>query len=89
MNNGTKDWYASYTVWGGILAALAPVVGTILHQDIPSDLITQTATALATIGGIIAIIGRMRASTSIQGGPTKVQQAKTVAAADPAAKVGP
>jgi hypothetical protein len=64
--NDTKDWYASTGVWGGILAAGAPLLGTMLHQEIPSDLVTQLAALFAAVGGVIAIIGRMRATTMIQ-----------------------
>lgn len=62
----TKDWYASSTVWGGILAVVAPIAGSLLHREIDSDLINQLSVALAAIGGVVAIIGRMRATTVIQ-----------------------
>lgn len=65
----TKDWYASTTVWGGIIAAVAPLVGLLIHQQISSATVQALATDLADlgagIGGIIAIIGRMRATTTI------------------------
>ena len=69
----TKDWYASTTVWGGLIAAFSPFFAPLLtHAGITMtpELQASIAAALAAIGGVVAIIGRMRATTQIAA-PTK------------------
>lgn len=67
--NDSKPWYASSAVWGGILAAVVPLAALLLHINV-NDIDTQTlAAALAAIGGgiggVIAIVGRIRATKQI------------------------
>lgn len=75
--DASKPWYSSVTVWGGILAVLAPTIGSLLKYNFTSDDINQAANALsllgAGIGGVIAIIGRFKASKSV----TLTKQAST------------
>jgi len=68
----SKPWYASVTIWGALLAAFAPVGGLVLHHSVSDSDVQSAAVALAAIGAgagsLIAIIGRLRATTSIAGG---------------------
>jgi len=68
----TKPWYASKTVWGGIVAAAAGVAslaGYELSPDTQAFLADQAvaiATSVATIvGGVLAIYGRLNAKKKI------------------------
>jgi hypothetical protein len=67
--NDTKSWYASRTVWGGILAIAVPVAATLLHVNV-TDVDTQQIAALLAgagglVGGAIAVYGRIKASKTI------------------------
>lgn len=68
----TKPWLQSKTIWGGLLAILAGVIKTSRNIDV-SDLVLTIGNNLdgflAVIGGIIAIIGRLRAKTAISSTP--------------------
>ncbi len=65
---GTKSWYQSLGMWGGIITLLA-VVGTIFGFSISAeDQVTATTLAVTiatTIGGIFNLVGRIRASKKI------------------------
>lgn len=61
-----KPWYASKTIWGGIIAAAAPFIGLALHFQIDPDLAQAVAAALASVGGVVAIVGRVKATGPIQ-----------------------
>ena len=67
--NGSSNWYESRGVWGGILAIAAPLIGVLLHKSISSADITAVSDALAAIGGavggLIAVYGRVNATTTI------------------------
>ena len=71
--NETKAWYQSSAVWGGIIAVLAPIVGTFFHMTVSSQDAASLADALAgigtAIGGILAVWGRVKATKQI--GPAK------------------
>ncbi len=67
-----KPWYASKAVWGGVIAAVAGVFGllgktlTSDEQDALSSMIPAVIEpALALVGGIIAIVGRLKAKLPI------------------------
>ena len=70
----SKPWYASTTVWGGIIAAVSPLIGVIFHVNLASEA-TAISDALAAlgagIGGLIAVYGRTKASTTIGTGTGK------------------
>lgn len=69
----TKDWYESITVWGGIVAAASPILTPLVaHLGLTMSPAFQTSLAgfLAAAGGVLAVIGRMRATTTISA-PTK------------------
>ena len=65
----SKPWYQSKTMWGAILAILAPVIGQLLHHSFSDTDIQSGADAFAAIGsgigGIVAIYGRTKATTAI------------------------
>lgn len=65
----TKPWYTSSTIWGGILAAVSPLIGIIFHINISDANTAAISDALAAlgsgIGGLLAVWGRMRATTTI------------------------
>lgn len=70
-----KPWYQSSGIWGGLIAVIAPVAGyfgyafTADDAKALADGVTQLIVAgsgMASIGGgILAIIGRVRASKKI------------------------
>lgn len=65
---GTKDWYASTTVWGGIIGIVGAVAALTGHEIAPADqqvLVQSLAEIGGAAGSILAIIGRMRATTTI------------------------
>lgn len=73
--DASKPWYQSSGVWGGVVAVVAPVAGffgyTVTADDAKAiaDGVTQLIVAgsgIASIaGGVIAIVGRVRASKKI------------------------
>jgi len=66
----TKPWYASSGVWGGIIAVAAPVVGALHFNISPADQASLSVAIAAiggSIGGIVAIVGRVTASKQIGG----------------------
>lgn len=60
--NGEKDWHQSLTVWGGILATASSLSATL---PFPAAVDAGIASLVAALGGLMAIIGRMRATTTI------------------------
>ncbi len=67
--NGSKAWFASSTVWGGLVAIGAAVLGAFGYTLGLADQ-AQIAGIVATLGGIaggvVAIVGRVRASKAIR-----------------------
>ena len=67
--DGSKAWYASSGVWGGVLAVAAPIASVVLKVSIGGDDIALAAEALAAIGGgvggLVAIYGRVKAKDRI------------------------
>lgn len=61
----TKPWYASKTIWGGLIAALAPLVALVGHYTIDPSVSDALACAFASVGGLVAVIGRAKANTTI------------------------
>lgn len=67
MNGSKKGALSSMTIWGGILAIL-PVVGNFVGVDIGVDEVQSNIESIVTgVGGILAIIGRFRASSKVGG----------------------
>lgn len=68
MLNQTKSMLASRGVWGGATALLAGLAGLLGYSVSPADQVSlvNLATGLAAaVGGILAIIGRIRATKRI------------------------
>lgn len=65
-SEGGKPWYASKTVWGGLLAVVGPVAAVIFKHQLPAEFLDAIAASLASIGGAVAIWGRFTATTSIR-----------------------
>jgi uncharacterized membrane protein len=67
--NSSKSFFASSTVWGGLVALIAAVLGAFGYGFAEADQ-AQAAEWITTIagglGGIVAIIGRVRASKRIR-----------------------
>ncbi len=66
-----KPWYQSKTVWGGLIALSAPLLkfaGVDLAADAQGQLTDALVTLAGAVGGVLAIYGRMSATTAIQGG---------------------
>ncbi len=67
--DGSKAWYASSGVWGGVLAVAAPIASVVLKVSVGGDEIALAAEALAAIGGgvggLVAIWGRLKAKDRI------------------------
>ena len=71
----TKAWYASTTIWGGVVAAVAGMAGIFGYSITPadqaalSDSIGQVVALVTSVsalgGGLLAIWGRVRASKTI------------------------
>lgn len=69
----SKDWYLSSTIWGAVLAMLGPIAAPVLSKMglvWPSDTTAITSAVVAIIGGIVAIRGRLTATTAIAGTAT-------------------
>ena len=67
--DGSKAWYASSGVWGGVLAVAAPIAALTLNISIGGDDVALLSQALAEIGGgvggAVAIYGRLKATHRI------------------------
>lgn len=64
----TKSWLASRTIWGALLAIIAPLLGRYgYHIDaaLQADVVTLILTLIGAGGGVIAIIGRIKATKAI------------------------
>lgn len=67
---GTKDWFLSWAMWGGIASVISGI-GMLLGVDIDKEALTvdlmQVAGPIsAVIGGLVAIWGRKRARCRIK-----------------------
>jgi hypothetical protein len=69
--DGPTPWYASRTIWAGVLGMIVPVVGMILHVTVNDATTQEIATDLSMVGGAIAGLGaiyyRIKASQPIKG----------------------
>ena len=64
-----KAWYQSKTVWGALIAVLAPlfqVVGLNLPAGFETELAQGLATVAGAVGGLIALYGRLSATSAIR-----------------------
>ena len=63
-----KEWWKSKTIWGGIVALLSGIAGVFGYTLLPGDqaaLVDGGALLAGSIGGLIAIWGRVKASKSL------------------------
>lgn len=69
--NDPKPWYTSQTVWASVIGFVSAGLGMLGHHELASADINTLATDAAEVGGmaagIIAIIGRYKASSPIAG----------------------
>lgn len=65
----TKKWYASRTVWGGLIAfaaaVIAPMAGVTIDAVLQGDMVDVAVAGGGVIGSLIAIWGRLKASKTI------------------------
>ena len=77
MNN-TTPWYASRTIWAGVLGLIVPAIGMILHVTVSNATTQEVATDLSLIGGAVAGLGaiwyRIKAVSPIAGTQAAVVQ---------------
>jgi len=65
---GTKAWWQSRAVWGGLVAAIAGIGGLfgLNLNEVSQGMIVDVVVQMATVAGaLIAVIGRVRATTKI------------------------
>jgi hypothetical protein len=68
VETGFKCWYQSRAMWGGLVALGGGIAGLYGYNITPEDQKTliELLTALsAAIGGVVAIVGRIRAKHPI------------------------
>lgn len=71
----TKAWYESKGVWGGLIAMLASICAMLFgvkidqgtQQQMVNSLVVIAPNAVALIGAILAIYGRIKANSKIGG----------------------
>ncbi|MDX3973021.1 hypothetical protein [Shinella sp.] len=69
MSEDVKAWYQSRTVWGAliaILASLAHVAGVEVTAGDEGELADLVVSAAGTIGGLIALYGRISARRQVR-----------------------
>lgn len=62
--NDVKAWYQSRTVWGALIAILASLgnaVGVEMTTGDEGELADLVVAAIGTIGGLVALFGRISA----------------------------
>ena len=68
----SKTWWQSKTIWGSMIGGVAVVVSLVFHRSIsPADqsaIVDVVMTLVGAAGSILAIYGRVTATTTI--GPT-------------------
>ncbi|GGD93351.1 hypothetical protein GCM10011390_10160 [Aureimonas endophytica] len=63
-----KTWYRSKTIWGGVVAlgaALAGMFGVRIDAATGGDLAAAIPDAIAALGAVVAILGRLAADRRI------------------------
>ncbi|MEW9615996.1 hypothetical protein AB3G45_19460 [Shinella sp. S4-D37] len=69
MNDDAKAWYLSRTVWGAliaILASLANAAGVEVTAGDEGELADLVVAAAGTLGGIVALYGRISARRRVR-----------------------
>ena len=66
-----KKWYKSKAVWGGLISAfagLAGIFGFVVDEWTQADIANACFAASSAVGGLLAVYGRVRASSVIKRG---------------------
>jgi hypothetical protein len=63
--NESKPWYASTAVWGGVLAALSPLIALAGYEVDAGQAADLLAALGSLVGGALAVYGRVRATAVI------------------------
>lgn len=69
MTDETKPWYMSRTVWGALIAiaaSLAHAAGIEITAGDEGELADLLAAAAGTVGGLIALYGRIAARRPVR-----------------------
>ncbi|WP_421594545.1 hypothetical protein [Shinella sp. M27] len=69
MNDETKPWYTSRTVWGALIAiaaSLANAAGIEITAGDEGELADLLVSAAGVIGGLIAVYGRISARRPVR-----------------------
>lgn len=65
-----KAWWASKTIWGGLITLLSVVLSVLGYQMTTEDqeiLVGAITAIMGGVGGLLAIWGRVKASKPIKG----------------------
>lgn len=68
MNDQEKPWWASKSVWGGLIAVLASVLAAFGYDIGAQDqqaIVVSAVSIAGAVGGVIAVVGRVKASHRI------------------------
>ena len=63
-----KKWYLSKTVWGALLAVVAPALqlaGIYIDEGTQGELAASIATLAGVAGGLVALFGRISAKSAL------------------------
>ena len=65
----TKPWYYSRTIWGALIAVLAPllqIVGLPLSPELQTELADSLVLVVGAAGALVALIGRVYAKSQLR-----------------------
>ena len=68
MENETKSWYQSKTIWASVITVLAVGLGYVGYEISPTDqgeLVETASSIVAMITSLITIYGRVKATKTI------------------------
>lgn len=64
-----KPWYYSRTIWGALIAVIAPVMAVFdlpLSPSLQSELAENIVLFIGAIGGVVALLGRVFAKSHLR-----------------------
>ncbi|TPV94848.1 MAG: hypothetical protein B7733_13000 [Myxococcales bacterium FL481] len=67
--NGTKPWWQSTGMWGGIVATLTPIIGALgyaISEQEQQQIVVGITTVITVISGVVATRGRKVARKEIK-----------------------
>lgn len=65
--NGTKSIFKSKGVWGGVIAVGAGIFGINITELDMKEITDNAELIVASVGGLVAVYGRITATTKIGG----------------------